>query len=297
MKKIFFLLWLMTPLFASAAGKIKIVSSLTDHASIASFIGGERVEVFSIGSAKNNPHQVELFPSYMVKVMKASIYLKSGLGLDQWADDIIRGSRNSGLKVVDCSEGIEVLEKPTEKVDASKGDIHPYGNPHYWLDPRNGIAIAGHVRDALIQADPENRSEYESRCKAFENQCDSLYGVWRREMVSVPGTAIITYHSSWVYFAAAFEFELAAQIEPFPGIPPSGNHLARLVDMARHRKIGFMIIEPYFSDDAARFLNRETGVPYLRVAPSCDGSGPDSYFHHFETIIGAIAELQKGGGK
>ena len=166
----------MTPLFASAAGKIKIVSSLTDHASIASFIGGDRVEVFPIGSAKNNPHQVELFPSYMVKVMKASIYLKSGLGLDQWADDIIRGSRNGGLTVVDCSEGIEVLEKPSGKVDASKGDVHPYGNPHYWLDPRNGIVIAGHILDALVKTDPENRSEYESRCKAVRQPM--RFSVW-----------------------------------------------------------------------------------------------------------------------
>jgi ABC-type Zn uptake system ZnuABC Zn-binding protein ZnuA len=285
------------PLFSSAAGKIKIVSSLTDHASIASFIGGDRVEVFPIGSAKNNPHQVELFPSYMVKVMKASIYLKSGLGLDQWADDIIRGSRNSGLTIVDCSEGIEVLEKPSGKVDASKGDVHPYGNPHYWLDPRNGIVIAGHILDALIKADPENRPEYESRCKAFGNRCDSLYGSWRREIGSDKATAMITYHSSWVYFAAAFGLEIAAQMEPFPGIPPSGNHLASLVDMARHRRIGFMIIEPYFSDDAARFLNRETGVPYLRLAPSCDDAGPNSYFNHFEILARAIAELQKGGGK
>lgn len=297
MKEKLLLLWFMTPLCVLAAGKIKIVSSLTDHASIASFIGGDRVEVFPIGSAKKNPHQVELFPSYMVKVMKASIYLKNGLGLDQWADDVIRGSRNGGLKVVDCSEGIEVLEKPSGKVDASKGDVHPYGNPHYWLDPRNGIVIAGHILNALIKADPENRLLYESRCKVFDNRCDSLYGIWRREIGSDKATAMITYHSSWVYFAAAFGLEIAAQMEPFPGIPPSGNHLASLVEMARHRRIGFMIIEPYFSDDAARFLNRETGVPYLRLAPSCDDAGPNSYFNHFEMLARAIAELQKGGGK
>jgi zinc/manganese transport system substrate-binding protein len=294
MKKTLFLLWFLAPLFTLAAGKIKIVSSLTDHASIASFIGGDRVEVFSIGSAKNNPHQVELFPSYMVKVMKASIYLKNGLGLDQWADEIIRGSRNGGLMIVDCSEGIEVLEKPSGKADASKGDVHPYGNPHYWLDPRNGIIIAGHILGALVKTDPENRSAYEARCKTFDGRCDSIYAAMRREIGSEPSTAIFTYHSSWAYFASAFDLEIAEQIEPFPGIPPSGNHLARLVDITRHRRIGFMIIEPYFSDDAARFLNRETGVPYMQMSPSCDNAGPDSYIDHFRTLIHAIAEVKKG---
>jgi zinc/manganese transport system substrate-binding protein len=297
MKKIDFLLWFMMPLCALAAGKIKIVSSLTDHASIASFIGGDHVEVFPIGSAKANPHLVEILPSYMVKVMKASIYLKNGLDLDQWADDIIRGSRNGGLTVVDCSEGIKVLEKPSGKVDASKGDVHPYGNPHYWLDPLNGIIIAGHILGALVNADPENRSFYESRCKVFDDRCDSLYAALRRQIGSDTTSAIITYHSSWVYFASAFGLKIAAQIEPFPGIPPSGNHLARLVDMARRRKIGFMFIEPYFSDDSARFLNRETGVPYLQLAPSCNDAGPDSYFNHFKTILQAIESLRKDGAE
>jgi zinc/manganese transport system substrate-binding protein len=297
MKKALFWLWFMTPLCALAAGKIRIVSSLTDHASIASFIGGDRVEVFPICSAKSNPHQVELFPSYMVKAMKASVYLKNGLGLDQWADDIIRGSRNGGLKVVDCSEGIELLEKPSGKADASKGDVHPYGNPHYWLDPRNGIIIAGHILDALVKTDPENRLEYEARCKSFDDRCDSLYAVLKGEIGSEPSTAIIAYHSSWAYFASAFGLEIAGQIEPFPGIPPSGNHLARLVDMTRHRRIGFIIMEPYFSDDAARFLNRETGVPYIGLSPSCDNAGPESYFDHFRSLVRAIAELKKGGFK
>jgi len=297
MKKMFFLIWLMTPLCVMAAGKIRIVSSLTDHASIASFIGGDRVEVFPIGSAKTNPHQVELFPSYMVKTMKASIYLKNGLGLDLWADEIIRGSRNAALLTVDCSEGVTVLEKPSGKTDASKGDVHPYGHPHYWLDPRNGKIIAGHILDALVKTDPENRSMYEARRKAFDDRCDSLVAVIRREIGSEPSEAMITYHSSWAYFASAFSLEIAAQLEPFPGIPPSGNHLARLVDITRHRRIGFMIMEPYFSDDAARFLNRETGVPYIRLSPSCDNAGPESYLDHFGSLARAIAELKKGGVK
>jgi len=128
---------------------IRIVASLPDIGSIASYIGGDKVEVASIAQANANPHSVEVFPSYMAKAARASLFLKCGLALDQWADAIIDGSRNNNLMVIDCSSGINVLEKPTGKVDASKGDVHPFGNPHYWLDPSNGVVIAQNILEGL----------------------------------------------------------------------------------------------------------------------------------------------------
>src|SRR3954466_6026996 len=141
---------------ASVSAKIKVAASLPDLASIASYVGGGEVEVFSIAKSNSNPHFVEVLPSFMIKVSRVAIFLKAGLALDQWADAIIEGSRNNKLSVVDCSGGVDVLEKPTGKVDASMGDVHPQGNPHYWLDPVNGIVIAGHVRDALKSEDPSH---------------------------------------------------------------------------------------------------------------------------------------------
>ena len=139
---------------ATATAKITVAASNNDLASIAASVGGDQVETFAIGRPNADAHRVEVLPSYMVKVSRAHIYLKVSLGLDQWADQIIDGSRNDKLVVVDCSANVNILEKPTGNVNASMGDIHPNGNPHYWLDPRNGGVIAQTVATALSKVDP-----------------------------------------------------------------------------------------------------------------------------------------------
>ncbi len=155
--------------FAPAFGTVRIVAALPDLGSIASYIGGDKVEVSSIAKANANPHSVEVFPSYMAKVSRAAVYLKCGLGLDQWSDAIIDGSRNGKIVVVDCSNSVPVLEKPSH-VDASMGDVHPFGNPHYWLDPRNGIIAAQNIAEALKKADPANSALYRKQFRPVRDR-------------------------------------------------------------------------------------------------------------------------------
>ena len=144
----------------SAAAKVNVVTSTTDLASIAKMVGGDAVEVTSIARGTSDPHFVEVLPSYMVRVQKANVYFKLGMDIDRWAAPIIDGSRNGKLVVVDCSKNIVPLEVPTGKVDASMGDIHTRGNPHYWLDPDNGAVVAETIADALASVDPGNSSMY-----------------------------------------------------------------------------------------------------------------------------------------
>ncbi len=153
-----------------AFAAVQIVASTTDIKSIAESIGGDRVTVRSIATGKDNPHFVEALPSYMIMVSKAALYLKIGLGLDFWADPIIDGSRNGRLAVADCSEGVEVLEKPSGPVDASMGDVHPQGNPHYWLDPRNGLIMARNIERALARVDPANAGALRSEPPAVRGR-------------------------------------------------------------------------------------------------------------------------------
>ncbi len=272
---------------------IKIVAALPDLGSIAAYIGGEKVEVSSIAKANSNPHSVEVFPSYMAKVSQAKIYLKCGLGLDQWSDAIIDGSRNNKIAIVDCSNGVSVLEKPTH-VDASMGDVHPFGNPHFWLDPRNGIIAAQNILEALKKVDPANSSLYESNLTRFKNDCENRFTGWKEKMKPVDGRKIITYHSSWAYFANAFHLSIIEHIEPFPGIPPTGNHLAHLVDIIKKENVAFILQEPYFSDDASKFLNRQTGIKAFKFAPSCIDVKPNTYFDHFDEIINQLSADGRG---
>ncbi|MCX5754204.1 MAG: metal ABC transporter substrate-binding protein [Candidatus Krumholzibacteria bacterium] len=276
----------MTPLHAAP---IKIAASIADLASIASSIGGDKVETFAIAKSTANPHYVEVLPSYMIMVSRAALYLKVGLALDQWADEIIDGSRNGRLLVVDCSSGISVLQKPSGKVDASMGDVHPEGNPHYWLDPSNGIVIAGNVLAALEKADPANRAYYEDNFTRFKAETEGRVAAWKERVSKLEGRRMLGYHSSWAYFAAAFDLTIAGTVEPLPGIPPTGKHLAELVDMIEKDGISILIQEPYFPDAAPGFLARETGIRVLKFAPSCDDAKPGSYLRHFDDIIDKIA--------
>jgi zinc/manganese transport system substrate-binding protein len=272
------------------AAPIKIAASIPDLASIASSIGGDKVEAFSIAKSAANPHYVEVLPSYMIMVSRAALYLKVGLALDQWADEIIDGSRNGRLLAIDCSAGVAVLQRPAGKVDASMGDVHAEGNPHYWLDPSNGIVIAGNVLAALEKSDPANRAYYEDNFARFKNETENRVAAWKERMSKLEGRKMLGYHSSWVYFASAFDLTIEGSVEPLPGIPPTGKHLAALVEIIRKDGISILIQEPYFPDAAPGFLARETGIRVFKFAPSCDDAKPGSYLRHFDDMIDRIAK-------
>jgi zinc/manganese transport system substrate-binding protein len=282
-----------------AEAKVKVAASLPDLASIAAYVGGDQVEVFSIAKPNANPHFVEVLPSYMIRVARADLYLKAGLGLDPWAEAILEGSRNNSIRVVDVSSGVEVLEKPSGKVDASQGDVHPQGNPHYWLDPANGPRVAETIRDALKKSDPAHAALYDANAARFKAEASARIEAWKEKMAPLKGSAIVTYHSSWVYFARAFGLRIVGHVEPFPGIPPTARHLRDLVDVIRASKAGILLQEPYYPGKDPEFLARETGIRAYRFTPSCAGSAPGDYLKHFDGMVAALAgdraEASKGG--
>jgi zinc/manganese transport system substrate-binding protein len=281
---------LMAP--AASLAKQNVAASTTDLASIAASVGGDQVEVFAIARPGSDPHRIEALPSYMVKVSRAKLYLKVGLGLDQWADAIVDGSRNSSVQIVDCSRDVHVLEKPTGKVDASMGDVHPDGNPHYWLDPRNGAVVANNIADALAKADPGNAEKYHARAEAFGKDAQAAWERNAEAAKKLGSHEVFTYHRSWSYFADAFGLDVVNTVEPVPGIPPTAKHLGELVDQAKARKVALLIQEPYFASDGGKFLEREAGVRPVVEAASCDAATAGSYLQHFDALLAALA-----GGK
>lgn len=272
-----------------AGAKVRVAASINDLASIANTVGGDQVEAFAIARPTSDVHRVEVLPSYMVKVSRAQMYLKVGLGLDQWADGIIDGSRNERLIIVDCSRNVPILEKPTGPVNASMGDVHPNGNPHYWLDPRNGAIVARTIAEALARVDPAHSADYLARADAFGKSAEAAWAQGKAIADKIPGTAILTYHASWTYFANAFGLQIVGTVEPVPGIPPTAKHLAELVNVAKARKIAALLQEPYFSDDAGRFLKRETGLSVVVASPSCAQPTSGAYLSHFHDVLSALA--------
>jgi zinc/manganese transport system substrate-binding protein len=273
---------------APAAAKLRVAASTQDLASIAASVGGADVEVFAIARPTSDPHRVEALPSYMVKVSRARLFLRVGLGLDQWVDAIVDGSRNPRLERVDCSAGVRVLEKPEGRVDASMGDVHPFGNPHYWLDPRNGALVARTVAEAFARADPPNATAYRARAGAFAIEATAAWERLAARANAFPSRVLFTYHRSWSYFADAFGFEVVDTVEPVPGIPPTARHLARLVEQAKARGVKLLLQEPYFASDGGRFLERQADVRPVVQTTSCAEPVAGSYLRHFDEILNAL---------
>jgi len=264
-------------------GKVRVVASITDLADIAQTIGGDKVKVTSIARGNQDPHYVEVLPSYMMKVRRADVYLQVGMELDLWSRQIIDGSRNSKLQIVDCSQDINRLEVPTDKIDASMGDIHSMGNPHYWLGPENGILIAKTIASALIEVDPNSREYFTIRLNKFINDVRLAMEKWKGEFGNLNGKKVIFYHNSWPYFAEQFGLEIIQFVEPKPGITPTPTHLDKLIRIIQFDNVKVIAMEPYFCDQAPNFLNQKTGVKVVKLAQSVRAiSGADSYLQMFE---------------
>ena len=272
--------------YAESAGTINVVTSTTDLKSIAEYIGGDRVAVKSIASGSANPHFIEVLPSYMVMVTRADVYLKIGLDLDFWAQPIIDGSRNGKLLIVDCSQGVEPMEKPTSKIDASMGDIHPQGNPHYWLDPNNASIIAGNIARGLIKVDPAGKAIFESNLAKFTSKLQEKMIDWQKKATPLKGTEIITYHNSWPYFSQAFGLTVAGFVEPKPGIEPTPSHTADIIELVNSHGITVIGKEPYFSDKSPKVIASATGAKIVNMPPSVGGD-PQAvdYFSLIDTLL------------
>lgn len=290
MKKILLSVLLCAPL--AFAGRIVVGAAVPDLASIAASVGGDRVETFSVAKADNNPHTVEVLPSHMVRVARAKLYVKNGLALDGWSDGIVAGARNRELLVVDASAGVPVLEKPSGKVDASMGDVHPDGNPHYLLDPANGLLAARNIELALEKVDPAGAAAYRANLTRFEAELKRREEGWKSRMAVFTGSPVFTYHSSWAYFAHAFGLSIVGKVEPVPGIPPNARHLADLTAIAKERKVGILLQETYFPKDAGQFLQRQAGVRPVTASPMCKGAAAGDYLDHFDQLVGLLAGVR-----
>ena len=286
MKKLLICLLFVLLCTSTSNAEIRIVASTSDIASIAEDIGGALIKVDYICKGRSNPHSVEVLPSYMIKVARAHLYLKVGLELDFWADPIIDGSRNGKLVIVDCSKGIKPLEVPTEKVDASMGDVHAQGNPHYWLDPNNGFQIATNILNGLIQVDPVNSQAYRAGYEQFKSTLAEKIEEWHKRAIPIQGKQIVTFHNSWPYFAGAFGMEVVGFVEPKPGIEPTPSHTAELIGFIKALNISIIGMEPYFSDRVPLSIATATGAKVVILPPSVGGvANIDNYFDLFDYLI------------
>ncbi|MFH1175904.1 MAG: metal ABC transporter substrate-binding protein [Acidobacteriota bacterium] len=275
---------------AVTAEPVRVVASIPDLAAITRAVGGDLVEVESIVKGNRDIHAVEILPSFFVKIRRADMYVKVGLDLDLWAQQLIDGSRNARLLIVDASTGIVPLEVPNFKVDASYGDLHRYGNPHYWLDPANARPIADAIVDGLSKVAPQHATAFRTNAGEYITRMERALAGWQQRLAPLAGVQVVSFHNTWPYFARRFNIDVVDFLEPKPGVPPTPTHIADLEERLKKGEVKAILMESYFDDRVPNLISRDTGVPVIKV-PVLVGAAPgtDDQIGLFDTITSAIA--------
>jgi ABC-type Zn uptake system ZnuABC Zn-binding protein ZnuA len=307
MKKIIILLILILGLSGLAYGKemINILTTTEDLKSIAEAIGGAKVKVDSLAKGYQDPHFVDAKPSYMIKAKNADLFIVIGLELEIGYEElIINGSRNSKIRIgqqgyLDASLGVRLSEVPTTtKIDRSMGDVHPMGNPHYWLDPENAKIMAYNIADRLSEFSPENAQYFKENLAMFGKKIDDKMIGWIKKMEPFKNKRIAVYHRSWPYFADRFGLVIACELEPKPGIPPSPAHLKEVIDVINRDKINVILMEVFYDEKPAQFVESRTGAKAIVVPNSVGGTKEATdYFGLIDTIVDRLAVGLGAAGK
>lgn len=281
----------------SAADKLRIVTATTDLAALAQEIGGDRIEVESIARGYQDPHFVEAKPSFLLKLRKADLLIIVGLQLEiGWLSPLISQSGNPRIQVgasgyFDASRFARILEIPTGVVTRAEGDVHPLGNPHYWLDPENGLRIAKAVADKLSYMRPGDAAYFAQRYEAFRQRLEEQDKKWLAEMQPYRGRKVVTYHRSWPNFADHFGLNVVGYVEPRPGIPPGPRHTLELIQQMRRDAIKVILVEPYFDLKTPNAVARETGARVVVLMPSVGGEKEiTDYFKLFDYDIARLKQ-------
>ncbi len=283
----------------AAGAQLKVVTSTSDLYDIARSIGGSRISAKHISEGYQDPHFVEAKPSFVLDLRKADVWAFVGLDLEiGWMSLLLDGARNpkiraGGTGYLDVSKAVSVLDVPVGNVDRSQGDVHPLGNPHYWLDPENGKRIGRLFRDKFAELDPAGATQYGDNLARFEASIDAAAKGWAPQLAILKGKPIVAWHTSWRYFATYTGVNIVGFMEPKPGVPPSPSHLAGLVETIKRTGAKAIIMEPYYARKTADFVAGKTGAAVIVLPPSVGGAkGLDDYLavmgHNIATLAKAV---------
>ena len=284
----------------SADAKVRVVTTVETFADLARRVGGDLVEVQPLGRGTMDPHFVEAKPSLQILLNRADLLVHVGLDLEiGWLPPLLVGARNSKILNgtpgnLNVSQNIPVLDLPKTQIDRSMGDIHPMGNPHYWIPPDNAVIIAGEIADRLCQLDPAHANQFQSNLSRFKQEISAHKVAWEKEAAPLKGLKIVTYHKSWSYVSQWLGMEEVGYVEPKPGIPPPLSHLYQLVGLMRQQKVKVVVVETFYSRKTAEEVARLSGGK-LAILPSDVGARGDvkDYFALVDAVVKGIVEAAK----
>ncbi len=315
---------------SASEGKLRVVTTLSVLKDFAEEIGGERVKVQALADPHEDPHFVQPRPTLMKRAREADAFIEIGLQLELWTENLIAGSGNLKIQkgqpgLIIASTNVATLELP-QTLSREWGDVHPYGNPHIWLDPLNVKQMVENIANGFKAIDPAGAPYYDSRLAAYTQRLDeALFGAellrevgsgkltrlarqgqlqeflasrhlaaklggWLKQAQAVRGKKIVSYHKTWIYFTQRFGLTVAIEIEEKPGIEPSARHRDRVIEVMKAQGVNTILIENFYSRAAADYIAEQTGGRVV-VVPIDVGAGtaaPD----YFRLIDHLLASLQ-----
>ena len=283
-----------------AAAKLNIVTTTQDPAAITRAIGGDRVDVTALCKGFQDPHFLDAKPSFMLAMNKADLVEAVGLELEiGWLPPLMTGARNPKVQIgapgfLDLSQFIRPLEV-VPVADRVEGDVHPKGNPHYWLDPENGRAMARGIAQRLSELDPAGATTYAANLKTFEATLDAKEAAWAKALAPLANQPVITFHKSWPYFAARYKLDVVGFVEPKPGIQPTAAHTVEVINLARTKNVKAILMENFYDRRSPDQIAAHSSAKVVFV-PSMVG-GDDkivTYFDLFDRIVGELAKAAAG---
>ncbi|OYZ19223.1 MAG: hypothetical protein B7Y39_12535 [Bdellovibrio sp. 28-41-41] len=276
--------------------KIKVVTTLPSFADITSIVGGEEVEVSALIKGTQDPHFVDPKPDLILKLNRADFLIRAGLGLeDGWLPPLLTGARNGkiqtgGERDLDASTLVVLKEISKTAINRGQGDVHPGGNPHFMLDPRNGILVAKAIAERLGKIDTSKASIFKTRAESFSQDLTKKIITWEKTLANLKNLPIITYHRSWIYFSDWAGLNEVGYVEPKPGVPPAPDHIVKLSQLAREKKVKFVLIEPYYPKGNAEDVARFVGATFLQLPTEVQGSSDaTTYINVFDEIVHKLA--------
>ena len=302
-------LWL-TP-FAQAQ-PLKVCATVPELGSLVQEIGGEQTTLTVFAKGPENAHFVVPKPSFIKALSTCDVYIQVGLDLEiGWAPPLLQNARNGAILpgsqgYIDASMVIAPLEVSSTPVDRSMGDIHPFGNPHYLLDPMNGLRVALLLRDRLSALRPASAPYFAERYTDFRRRLgvalvgealadaydfeklavlarhgrletflksqgqEALLGGWIGSLLPHAGNKLVGDHNAWVYFAELFGFDMITYLEPLPGIPPTTKHLNTVIELMKANGVRAVLAVAYYDPRYAQFVSENSGATVVPMAVQAD---------------------------
>jgi ABC-type Zn uptake system ZnuABC Zn-binding protein ZnuA len=282
-----------------AADKLRVVTSTTDLKSLTEAVTGDLAEVEAMARPNQNPHDLEVRPSLMVKVRRADAMIVNGLELDDWADVVAQGANNANVIPgspgrIDASRGILVLEVPKTRVDRSMGDVHPVGNPHYTLDPGMAPAVTQNILEGLARIAPQHRAAFARNRQQFLAKVDDAMGQWNAMLAPYKGSPVVVNHALWIYLLSRFGLVQVGTVEERPGIPATANHIVKLVNLMKEDRVKAVIAEPWSDFKLVERIAQEAGARAAILAATVGSvKGTDTFIDTVDFNVKTLAQMLK----